>query len=91
MAGKFNEKEVNEINAVIADITKALKKDAEICARNPVTLKSLLTANKVDKKVRAFACKPQYSALIVDHFKKEKGLTVSKFNMNLQNAVCLIY
>lgn len=88
---KFNEKQVEEMNGIISKINDALKKDCEICARNPVTLKSLLAANKIDKNVVHFSCKPEYSETIISYYKKEKGLTVSRFSGNMQSSICLIY
>jgi hypothetical protein len=88
---KFNEKQITEINGIISKINESIKKGCEICARNPVTLKSLLAANKLDKNIVHFSCKPEYSEPIVSYFKKEKGLTVSRFSGNMQSSICLIY
>jgi hypothetical protein len=90
---ELNKKQVEEVNGIIGEITKILKKDTdyEIAARDRSTLSTLLAANKIDKEIKSFKCKPEYSGTIVNHFVKEKGLLLNKFNLNQQSNICLIY
>jgi hypothetical protein len=92
---KFNEHQVKEINDVIASINTALEKmknkKCEIGARNKATLKSILTANKLDPtKAIFFKCKREFSDTILAHFITEKELTKSKFSMNTQDTIFLL-
>ena len=92
---KFNEHQVKEINTVISNINTALEKmkskKCEIGARDKATLKSLLTANKIDPaKATFFKCKREFSDTILSHFITEKELTKSKFSMNTQEYVFLL-
>lgn len=83
---KFNEKEIREINEIIAEISKVIKPKSEIGARSKATLSGLLASSNA-KKPTYFKCKREYSDAIVNHFIKEKGLTKSRFSMSAQDAV----
>lgn len=87
---KFNEKEVREINEIIAEITKVIKPKSEIGARSRSTLGGLLTANKIVKKPVYFRCKREYSDTILNHFVKEKGVAKSKFSLPAQDSIFVI-
>jgi hypothetical protein len=87
---KFNEKEVREINEIIAEVTKVIKAKSEIGARSRATLAGLLAASKVAKKPVYFKCKREYSDAILNHFVKEKGITKSKFSMPTQDSIFVI-
>lgn len=87
---KFNEKEVREINEIIAEITKVIKPKSEIGARSKATLAGLLASGKSTKKPSYFKCKREYSDAIVNHFVKEKGVTKSRFSMTTQDTVFVI-
>jgi hypothetical protein len=86
---KFNEKEIREINGIIAEISKVIKPKSEIGARSKATLTGLLASSKT-KKPSYFKCKREYSDAIVNHFTKEKGVTKSRFSMSAQDTVFVI-
>lgn len=86
---KFNEKEIREINEIIAEISKVIKPKSEIGARSKATLTALLTSAKT-KKPNYFKCKREYSDAIVNYFTKEKGVTKSRFSMTSQDTVFVI-
>lgn len=88
--GKFNEKEVREINEIIAEVAKVIKPKSEIGARSRATLAGLLAASKVTKKPVYFKCKREYSDTILNHFVKEKEVTKSKFSLPTQDAIFVI-
>jgi hypothetical protein len=92
MNQKFNKKQIEEINGIITEISKAIQKNTtyEIAAREPNTLNALFDANKIEKTIKGFKCRPEYSSVIVNYFIKEKGMTLNKFNLNQQSAICLI-
>ncbi len=87
---KFNEKEVREINAIIAEITKVVKPKSEIGARGRATLTGLLATNQVTVKPVYFKCKREYSDAIVNFFVKEKSIAKSKFSMPVQDSIFVI-
>ena len=87
---KFNPKEVEEINAVIAAIEKKLKPKMEIGAKDKAILTSLLKVQKIAKKPLVFSCKREHSEAIVSHFVNHKSLTRSKFSTASQNTVFLL-
>lgn len=92
---KFNEKQVREINSVIAGINKSLESlDSSKCqigARNKTTLLSLVKANKMPPvKTTFFPCQREYSDSIVSHFVTEKKLAKSKFSMGAQESVFIL-
>ena len=89
--GMDNEKSIAEINEVIAKVEAELEPDCEIGARDKATLKNLLKAGKVDKKTKFFPCKREISAKVVHHFVKVKGLPQSRFSMNAQPGIFLLY
>ena len=91
----FNEHQVKEINAIIANINTALEKlknkKCEIGSRDRTTLQKLLIANKTKPaNTTFFKCKREYSETIVSHFVSEKGLTKSKFTMKAQEYIFLL-
>lgn len=86
---KFNEKEIREINEIIAAISKVIKPKSEIGARSKATLTGLLATGK-NIKPSYFKCKREYSDAIVNHFTKEKGVTKSRFSMNAQDTIFVI-
>ncbi len=87
---KFSDKQVEEINAVISAISKELKPNQQIGARDRKILASLLVANKVDKTPKFFPCKREYSEAVISYFTKEKNLTRNKFSMNAQSFIYLL-
>ena len=87
---KFNEKEIREINEIIAEISKVIKPKSEIGARNKATLAGLLASVKGAKKPSYFKCKREYSDAILNYFSKEKGVAKSRFSMSTQDAVFVI-
>lgn len=87
---KFNEKEVREINEIIAEITKVIKPKSEIGARTKATLAGLLASSKTTKKPHYFKCKREYSDAIVNFFTKEKGVTRSRFSTTAQDTIFVI-
>jgi hypothetical protein len=92
---KFNEKEVKEINATIADIQKAIdikkSSNCKIGAGEKVTVLALLKANSIPSSaIKFFKCKREHSGTIVSHFVGEKGMKRSRFSMNLKEYVYII-
>jgi N-acetyl-anhydromuramyl-L-alanine amidase AmpD len=87
---KFSDKQIEEINAIISDITKELKPNHEIGARDRKILAGLLLANKIDKSPKFFPCKREYSEAIVSYFTKEKNATRNRFSMNAQSFIFLL-
>ena len=86
-----NEKTIAEINELIGEIEKALEPKCEIGAREKVTLKNLLRANKDKKKVKFFSCQRENSAKILTYFVKEKGIPQNRFSMNTQPHIFILY
>jgi hypothetical protein len=87
----FAQKQVEEINAVIEKIEKELKPNCEIGAREKVLLRTILKTNKIEKTVKFFPCKREYSDTIVSHFVNEKGVIKNKFSSMAQAFVFLLY
>jgi hypothetical protein len=86
-----NDKSIVEINELIAEIEAELKPKCEIGARDKMTLKTLLRASKDTRKTKFFTCQRENSAKIITHFVKEKGIPQSKFSMNAQPAIFILY
>jgi hypothetical protein len=86
-----NEKTITEINEVIASIEEALEPGCEIGARDKVTLKGLLKAGQVDKKTKFFSCKRENSAKVLAHFVRVKNIPQSKYSMNAQPHIFILY
>lgn len=86
-----NEKTIKEINALIARIEPELENDCEIGARDNATLKILLRNSKIDKKLKYFPCKRENAANVVTHFVKVKGIRQSRFSMNAQPGIFILY
>lgn len=86
-----NEKSIAEINELISKIEAALEPGCEIGARDKVTLKGLLKAGKTDKKIQFFPCKRENSAKVIAHFVKGKGIPQSRFSMNAQPDIFLLF
>lgn len=87
---KFNEKEIREINEIIAEITKVIKPKSEIGARSKATLTAIMASAKPAKKPHYFKCKREYCDAIINFFTKEKGVAKSKFSMNTQDTIFVI-
>jgi len=87
---KFNEREIKEINEIIAEISKVIKPKSEIGARSKATLSSLLASVKPAKKPHYFKCKREYSDAIVNFFTKEKGVAKSRFSMSTQDTIFVL-
>lgn len=92
---RFNEKQVNEINLIIENIDKAIKKlgkkKFEIGSRDKTILLALLKSAKVETNRLFFSCKREYSEAIVSHFVNEKGFTKNKFSANTQENIYLLF
>jgi hypothetical protein len=86
-----NEKSIAEINAIIAKIEPALEPNCEIGARDKTTLKGLLKTSNSNKKLKFFPCKREDSGKIVNHFVKGKNIPQSKFSMNAQPGIFILY
>jgi hypothetical protein len=86
-----NEKTIAEINEVIEKIEAALEPGCEIGARDKMTLKGLLKAANINKKIKFFSCKRENSAKILTHFVKVKGIPQSKYSMNAQPGIFLLH
>ena len=86
-----NEKSIAEINEVIAKVEEALEPKCEIGARDKMTLKGLVKAANIKKKAKFFPCKRENSAKIIHHFVKVKGIPQSRFSMNAQPNIFLLY
>lgn len=87
----MNEKSVREINDVIARVEAALEPKCEIGARDRATLRNLLKAGKEEKKAKFFSCQRENSAKVIHYFVKEKGIPQSRFNMNAQPDIFILY
>jgi hypothetical protein len=87
----MNEKEIADINKVIAEIEEALEPKCEIGARDKSTLKVLLKTANVSKKTKFFNCKRESSAKILNHFVKVKGIPQSRYSANAQPNIFIIY
>lgn len=87
---KFSDKQIEEINAIISDITKELKPKHQIGARDRKILAGLLHTNNIDKSPKFFPCKREYSETIISYFTKEKNVTRNKFSMNAQSFIYLL-
>lgn len=87
----MNEKEIAEVNKVIAEIEAALEPNCEIGARDKSTVKNLMKNSNLDKKTKFFNCRREISAKILHHFVKGKGLPQSKFSTNAQPNIFIIY
>lgn len=86
-----NEKDIAEINEVIGKIEPALEPACEIGARDKATLRGLLKATDSRKNLKYFPCKRENSAKIVSHFVKVKGIPQSRFSMNSQPGIFILY
>jgi hypothetical protein len=87
---KFSDKQIEEINASIETISKELKPNNEIGARDRKILTGLLAANKIEKSPKFFACKREHSEAIVSYFVKEKNIKRNKFSMNAQSFIYVL-
>lgn len=87
----MNEKEIAEVNEVIAEIEAALEPKCEIGARDKSTLKNLMRTAKVEKKTKFFNCRREVSAKILHHFVKVKGLPQSRYSANAQPNIFIIF
>ena len=87
---KFSEKQIEEINEIIATIAKEIKTNHEIGARDRKILNGLLANNKIEKSPKFFPCKREYSEPIVSHFVKEKNHKRNKFSMNAQSFIYIL-
>lgn len=86
-----NEKTIAEINDVIGKIEAGMEPGCEIGARDKMTLKGLLKTANIDKKIKFFPCKRENSGKILSHFVKVKGVPQSKYSMNAQPGIFLLY
>lgn len=86
-----NEKAIAEINEVIAKVEAELKPVCEIGARDKTTLKSLLKAAKVNKEPKFFPCQREHSSKILAYFVKTKNVPQSRFSMNAQPHIFLLF
>jgi hypothetical protein len=86
-----NEKTIREVNELIGKIEPELEKNCEIGARDKMTLKSLLKTTNSTKKLKYFPCKRENSANVVTHFVKVKGIPQSRFSMNAQPGIFILY
>jgi hypothetical protein len=87
---KFTPLQVEEINAVIAEIEKKIKPESEIGALDKSILSPLLAANNIKTTPSYFKCKREYSDEIVSYFVKTKSLKKSKFHRNGQSLIFLL-
>ena len=86
-----NEKTIEEINEVISKIEPELEPECEIGARDKMTLKGLLKATSSKKKMKYFPCKRENSAKILAHFVRVKEIPQSRFSMNAQPGIFILY
>ena len=86
-----DEKTIAEINKVIAEVESALEPGCEIGARDKATIKTLLKTANVDKKTKFFSCKRENSAKVINYFVREKGIAQSRFSMNAQPNIFILY
>lgn len=86
-----NEKAIAEINEVIAQVEAKLTPGCEIGARDKATIKGLLKLHNIDRNMMFFPCQRENSARIVHHFVKIKGIPQSRFSINAQPGIFLLY
>ena len=86
-----NEKSIAEINDLISKIEAALEPKCEIGARDKATLKALIKSTDGKQKMKFFPCKRENSAKVITHFVKGKGIAQSKFSMNAQPNIFILY
>jgi len=86
-----NEKSIAEINELIAKIEAELKPGCEIGARDKATLKGLLKAARVNKEPKFFPCQREHSSRVLSHFVKTRNVAQSRFSMNAQPHIFLLF
>jgi hypothetical protein len=90
MASLFNVQQINEINACIAEVAKAITPKCEIGAQSKATVAALLKTQTPARKATYFKCKPELSDAIVNHFVKEKGVIKNRFHKNNQPCIFVV-
>lgn len=86
----FNAHQIEEINELIAQITKVVKAKSEIGAHDKATLKALLKTQGSKKEATFFPCKREFSDAIITHFVKEKGVAKSRYHKNSQAYIFVV-
>jgi hypothetical protein len=84
---KLTPQQINEINEVIAEITKAVTPTSEIGACDKPTLSGLLTSHGIEKEATFFKCRRELSNDIVTFFVREKGVAKSRFDRHAQTHI----
>lgn len=84
---KLTPQQITEINAVIAEINKAVTPTSEIGACDKPTLSGLLTSHGIDKEATFFKCRRELSNDIVTFFVREKGVAKSRFDRHAQTHI----
>ncbi|WP_185147033.1 hypothetical protein [Pseudochryseolinea flava] len=87
---KLTPQQITEINAVIAEINKAVTPTSEIGACDKPTLSGLLSSHGIDKVATFFKCRRELSNDIVTFFVREKGVAKSKFDRHAQTHIFVI-
>jgi pyruvate/2-oxoglutarate dehydrogenase complex dihydrolipoamide acyltransferase (E2) component len=87
---KLTPQQINEVNAVIAEISKAVTPTSEIGACDKPTLSGLLSSHGIEKEASFFKCRRELSNDIVSFFTKEKGVAKSRFDRHAQTHIFVI-
>ena len=82
--------EIDEMNVLIEEISKAVKPNQEVGGQSKVILKNILATHKTKKSPVFFKTRREYADQIVNYFVNEKKLTRSKFHKTNQEFVFLL-
>jgi hypothetical protein len=82
--------QIDEMNALIEEISKTVKPNQEVGGQNKVILKNILTTQKTKQSPTFFKTRREYADLIVNYFVNEKKMTRSKFHKANQEFVFLL-
>ncbi|HWA34251.1 MAG TPA: hypothetical protein VG737_08990, partial [Cyclobacteriaceae bacterium] len=72
--------QIDEMNALIEEISKKVKPNHEIGGQSKVILKNILATHKTKKPPVFFKTRREYADQIVNYFVNEKKMARSKFH-----------
>jgi hypothetical protein len=82
--------QIDEMNALIEEISKKVKDKQEIGGQNKVVLKNILASQKAKKSPVFFKTRREYADQIVNYFVNEKKMTRSRFHTGNQEFIFLL-
>ncbi len=82
--------QIDEMNALIEEISKAVKPKQEIGGQSKVILKNILSTQKTAKTPVFFKTRREYADQIVNYFVNEKKLARSRFHKPNQEFIFLM-